>query len=168
MPQIILQLNSDADKIHLSDNIACYMVADTLSAPKINEIISTKKMVLCYGEKSLDVCKKYNLDGVIKEIDESKPLKAQIKSLREELKKKSLGVIIPARRHEAMLAGEVEPDFICFKVDKTSHGEDVIKWYNELFLIPLAAICEFETFQTIKSEIDFMIVDSKKFENFGC
>ena len=114
MPQIILTLNN-TDEIIIDDKISCYLISDGFSAEKIKAVVATEKMVLVEGEKALDVCKKYNLDGVVKEIDVTKPVKIQLKKLREELKRKTLCVIIHARRHEAMLAGEVEPEFIDFR-----------------------------------------------------
>ena len=115
----------------------------------------------------MKLCKEFNLDGVIKQIDTSKPVKIQLKSLRESLKKKTLGVIVPARRHEAMLAGEVEPEFITFYSDNIASAQDVISWYNEFFLIPLAwqMSDKEKTFDNINA--DFVIIKAKNFKNFG-
>ena len=104
----------------------------------------------------------------MKEIDVSKPVKVQLKHLREALKKKTLGVIIPARRHEAMLAGEVEPDFIAFYSDNPNKDDEIILWYNDLFLIPVAWVANDDNNQTNTPNTDFIIIDTKKFENFGC
>jgi hypothetical protein len=71
-------------------------------------------------------------------------------------------VIIPARRHEAMLAGEVEPEFIAFRSNNTDKDADVIAWYNEFFLIPLAWVYETEGDVNKINGVDFAIVDSKK------
>ncbi len=168
MPQIILSLENPDDKIYLNENISCYLVADNLSADKIKETIATGKMVLSQGNNALEICQKYGLDGVFKEVDTSKPLKIQIKSLREALKKKTLGVLVPARRHEAMLAGEVEPEFIAFYEQDAARNEETIKWYNELFLIPLAWQAEDNSAKTKALDVDFLIVRAKNFENFGC
>ena len=161
MPQIILTLNN-TDEIIIDDKISCYLISDGFSAEKIKAVVATEKMILVEGEKALDVCKKYNLDGVVKEIDVTKPVIIQLKKLREELKRKTLGVIIPARRHEAMLAGEVEPEFIAFRSNNTDKDADVIAWYNELFLIPLAWVYETEGDVNKINGVDFAIVDSKK------
>lgn len=166
MPQIILFIETSEDKIAVSDNIACYIAADTLPKTKIENLQATKKMVLCQGENAPDICSRYNLDGVVKEIDVKKPLKVQIKALREALKKKTLGVIIPARRHEAMLAGEVEPDFIAFYSAEHGHDAEILTWYNELFLIPAAWIAKNK--DDVMPDADFVIVKAKNFENFGC
>ena len=168
MPQIILYIKKNTDHIFCSDKISCYIVDDTLPAATIKQVQATDKMVLAMGPDALDICRKYNLDGLIKEIDVTKPVKAQLKPLREELKKKTLGVIIPARRHEAMLAGEVEPEFIAFKQTNSTDLDEVVFWYNDLFLIPLALVADIKDRINQLPEVDFVIVEAKNFENFGC
>lgn len=168
MPQIILYINDIEDKIYTSDKISCYIISDTLPSTKIQEIKHLDKMILSQGDKALEICQKYNLDGIVKEIDSTKPLKPQLKPLRESLKKKTLGAIIPTRRHEAMLAGEVEPEFIVFKPSGLATDKEVISWYNEFFLIPCAWLAsQQDTLKTLP-DVDFVIVSAKNFENFGC
>jgi hypothetical protein len=167
MPQIILYIEHDEDPVSQDEKIGCYIINDILSSSKIKEVLSLGKMVLSMGDNALNLCKEFNLDGVIKQIDTSKPVKIQLKSLRESLKKKTLGVIVPARRHEAMLAGEVEPEFITFYSDNIASAQDVISWYNEFFLIPLAWQMpdKEKTFDNINA--DFVIIKAKNFKNFG-
>jgi hypothetical protein len=162
MPQIILSITSDNDKIACSGDIACYIVADNLAATTINQVVATGKMVLVQGTQALEICSKYNLDGVVKEIDATKPLKPQVKPLREKLKKKTLGIIVPARRHEAMLAGEVEPEFIAFKPENLDSSKEIIDWYNEFFLIPLAVVLPDDEHFAAKVSADFVIVKSRQ------
>ena len=168
MPQVILYVQKNEDKIYKNDKIACYLVADGLSEARIKEVVATGKMVLSVGEKALEICQKFGLDGIVKEIDDKKPVKAQVKPLREALKKKTLGVIVPARRHEAMLAGEVEPEFLTFKDEGTAYEEETISWYNEFFLIPLALMVETPQRDITGLDVDFVIIPAKFFENFGC
>ena len=168
MPQIILYTKDTEDKIFNSDKISCYIISDNLPSSKVQEIKGFNKMVLCQGDKALENCQQYNLDGVVKELDVSKPVKAQLKPLREKLKHKTLGVIIPLRRHEAMLVGEVEPEFIVFKPRGLSDDQEVVSWYNEFFLIPCAwSAAKDDKLNTIP-DVDFVIVEAKNFENFGC
>lgn len=166
MPQIILFVENSDDKIIRSDAVSCYIAADTLPKEKIAELIGTGKMVLCRGDNALDICRSNNLDGMVKEIDVKKPVKVQLKPLREALKKKTLGVIIPARRHEAMLAGEVEPDFIAFYSNNKEHDAELLTWYNDLFLMPSAWVAKDKS--DMNADVDFVIVSAKNFENFGC
>lgn len=168
MPQVILYIQKNEDKIYKSDKIACYLAADSLSEERLKEAVATGKMVLTIGSTALDVCQKFGLDGVVKEIDDKKPIKVQLKPLREALKKKTLGVIVPARRHEAMLAGEVEPEFLAFKDDETIYEKEMISWYNELFLIPSAVLIEKPQRDIKGLDVDFVIIPSNFFENFGC
>ncbi len=168
MPQIILSLEDSNDKIYSHENISCYLLVDTMPENKIKEAVATGKMVLCRGDKALEVCQKNGLDGVVKTIDTSKPLKVQLKPLREALKKKTLGVLVPARRHEAMLAGEVEPEFIAFYGQDEARDKDIISWYNELFLIPLAWVADDNLPKAKALDVDFVIISAKNFENFGC
>ena len=168
MPQIILAINNPDDEVVNSNDISCYLISDNLSEQQIKKALSFGKMVLVKGENAIDVCNKYNLNGVVKKVDTSKPIKIQLKYLREKLRKKTLGVIIPARRHEAMLAGEVEPEFIAFYSDNQLKDKDVISWYNDLFLIPSAWIVDDNLEKANLMEVDFLIIDSKKIKNFGC
>lgn len=163
MPNIILRIKKQEDKFLKNDEICCYCLSSDLPKAKFDEAVASGKMVLVEGDKALEKCKEYNLDGVVKEVDVSKPLKAQVKSLREALKKKTLGIIIPARRHEAMLAGEVEPEFIAFYSDDKAKDDDVILWYNELFLIPLAWVCEASTDKEKSDKVEFMIISAENF-----
>lgn len=168
MPKIILFVASAGDRVWIDDKIACYLAADTLPEQKISEIINTGKMVLAFGAKALEMCQKYNLDGVVKEPDVSKPLKIQLKELRECLKKKTLGVIIPAHRHEAMLAGEIEPEFIIFRPTDPARDKEILSWYNDLFLIPSAWFATEGSSSEEFSDVDFVVIGAKNFENFGC
>ncbi len=168
MPQVILYIENLEDKIIVSDAISCYVVNSDLPQSKIKEVQAQGKMVLSFGPKALDVCLKYNLDGVIKEVDPSKPVKPQLRPLREKLRRKTLGIIIPLRRHEAMLASEIEPEFIAFKPFKAEQDREIIDWYNDLFLIPSVWVAEDEAKQTSIPDVDFVMVKAKNFENFGC
>lgn len=168
MPQIILKINSNSDKIFNNEKVCCYIADTSLDDNKIRELIKTGKMVLAQGDDDWEFCRKHNLDGIVIEIDDKKPVKSQIKPLREKLTKKTLGVVIPARRHEAMLASETEPEFVAFKIDDLAKQEDLIDWYNELFLLPLALEFRGETPPLQQLKTDFVIIDSEKFENSGC
>ena len=163
MQNIILRVKKHSDKISNHDQICCYCLSDDLPKSKFEEAASTGKMVLVEGDKALEKCKEYNLDGVVKEIDVSKPLKSQVKFLRESLKKKTLGIIIPARRHEAMLAGEIEPEFIAFYSNDKTKDDEVISWYNDLFLMPLAWVCDAKENSEKKDDVDFNIISAENF-----
>ena len=163
MPNIILRVKDADNKIFQNENICCYCLSEDLPKAKFDEAIASGKMVLVEGKNALVKCKEYNLDGVVVEPNISKPLKSQIKQLRENLKKKTLGVIIPARRHEAMLAGEIEPEFIAFYSNDKNKDNEVISWYNDLFLMPLAWVCETNSDKEKEKMVDFMIISAENF-----
>lgn len=163
MPNIILRVKNDNDKIYKDESICCYCLSDELPKAKFEEALASGKMVLIEGSNALIKCQEYNLDGVMVEPDISKPLKVQVKSLREKLKKKTLGIVIPARRHEAMLAGEIEPEFIAFYSNDKNKDDEIISWYNELFLMPLAWVCDTSFDKEKENNVDFMIISAENF-----
>ena len=105
------------------------------------------------------------------EILTTQPIKTQINKIRSQLgSQKALGVIIPARRHEAMLASEAEPEFVAFRflASEKEKAIDVIKWYNELFLIQ-SVIDLSGGLQDIKGlDVDFVIINSSDYDDFSC
>ena len=163
MPNIILRIEKQTDKILKNNDVCCYCLSAELPKSFFEEAAATGKMVLVEGNNALAKCKEYNLDGVMVTIDVSKPLKSQVKFLRESLKKKTLGIVIPARRHEAMLAGEVEPEFIAFYSNNADNDNEVISWYNDLFLMPLAWQCNSKSDREKESLVDFMIISAENF-----
>ena len=163
MPNIILRVEKSTDKVLKNENICCYSLSAELPKSFFDEALATEKMVLAEGNNALAKCKEYNLDGVMVTIDVSKPLKSQVKSLRESLKKKTLGIVIPARRHEAMLAGEVEPEFIAFYSDNSAKDNEIISWYNDLFLIPVAWVCDGKNDKEKQDKVDFVMISAENF-----
>ena len=168
MPRIILKINNESDEIALSDKISCYVVDSKLGAAKIATTVKSGKMVLAQGKEAINCVQKYNLDGVLIEVDTSKPIKSQLKPLRNQLAKKTLGVIIPPRRHEAMLASEIEPEFVVFKIDDLSVSASFLSWYNELFLLPFALQFDRNIPPLEHMNTDFVIVSAEKFKDSSC
>ena len=168
MPRIILKINNENTILPISEQVCCYMADSRLSAEMFQRLIQSGKMVLSFGDNAYEVCRQYNLDGVVVIIDSSKPVKIQLKPLREKLKNKTLGVIIPPRRHEAMLAGEVEPEFVAFRLQDYASSKELIEWYNDLFLLPLALDFSASDKPIPPEWDDFVIIDAKKFSDSGC
>ncbi len=165
MPDIILKINTAEDKIHHSDKICCYFVASPLPEAVQNELSATGRMILC--APGIDMPS----DGLIAEVDSSKPVKVQLRPLREKLgTKKALGAVINPTRHEAMLASETEPEFVAFRLtaENMSHAVDVIKWYNELFLIQSAADLSAGLQDVSGLDLDFVIINSRDYDDFSC
>ena len=169
MPQIILDTRAESGSIPQSDKISCYIVSSDINAEILRQLKQSQKMILSFGADSLEFCRRENIDGIFVELDEKKPVKSQLKPLREALKHKTLGVLIPIRRHEAMLVGEVEPEFIAFKQgDDVEHDKSILSWYNELFLIPSALYYNGSKEDLGEYVVDFVILTAKNFKNFGC
>ncbi|MBE6445002.1 MAG: hypothetical protein E7019_02955 [Alphaproteobacteria bacterium] len=170
MPQIILKINHDTDKIHENNNICCYILESELSDSTINKVISIGKPVLFDGKNAIN---KINVlgDGIIINIDSRKPLKAQVRPIREKIgTKKIIGTVIDPSRHEAMLASETEPEFVAFRVSEHNFdkAKELIEWYNELFLIQCAVQPE-TFFSGLKElDVDFLIINSQNFDDFSC
>ncbi len=171
MPKIILKINSTSDKIYVSDEICCYLVDASLPVKVLENCKKTDQLVLLCGENAAQMCKTYNMDGIVLEPNPQKPLKAQIKKDQEIIgSKKALGIIIPPHRHEAMLASETEPSFVAFKFerDQAQKASEIIKWYNELFLIQSAVDLSDELQNIDNIETDFVIINSCDYKDFGC
>ncbi len=171
MPQIILKINTVNDKIYDSENVCCYLADASLPENSLQKIKNSGKLLLLFGDKAAEKLKPLDADGIVVWTDSKKPIKAQIRPLREKIgAKKALGVVIAATRHEAMLASEVEPEFVAFRLDQENKGleADVIKWYNELFLIQ-SAIDLSSGLQDIKGlDVDFVIINSSDYDDFSC
>ena len=171
MPQIILKINTINDKIYDSENVCCYLADASLPENSLQKIKNSGKLLLLFGDKAAEKLKPLDADGIVVWTDSKKPIKAQIRPLREKIgAKKALGVVIAAIRHEAMLASEVEPEFVAFRLDQENKGleADVIKWYNELFLIQ-SAIDLSSGLQDIKGlDVDFVIINSSDYDDFSC
>lgn len=162
MPQIILKINSADDNIVNNADICCYIVASDLPLSVVNKIVAAGKMVLAFGDDALDKCRQCNLDGVFASVDVTRPIKAQLKPLREALKGKTLGVLLPPRRHEAMLASEVEPEMVAFDMSDNLPHDDFISWYEELFLLPFALSYDAAPADIKSVKSDFVIINAKK------
>lgn len=171
MPKIILKINSAADTVYDSDDVCCYLAAASLPEDVLEKCQKTGKMVLLCGEGAAEKCKALGLDGMVVEPDVQKPLKVQVKKEQSVIGvHKALGIVIPARRHEAMLAGETEPDFVAFKYapEDSAAALEVIRWYNELFLIQSAVDLTSGLQDTTGADVDFVIINSRDYKDFGC
>lgn len=166
MPDIILKINTPEDKIYTSDHICCYWFASKAGADQRQQAAAAGKLVLVSPDIEIA-----DSDGVVVSADSSKPLKAQIRPWREKIgSKKALGVIINPTRHEAMLASETEPEFVAFRFgqDNAAAASEVIKWYNELFLIQSAVDLSGGLVDIRGLDVDFVIINSSDYDDFSC
>ena len=171
MPEIILKINNTEDKIYQADNICCYLADANLPQSVINNIIKTGKMLLLLGVKSAEQVKAMQAAGAVVSLDSSQPIKKQLRPLRENMgAKKVLGAIIEPSRHEAMLASEVEPEFVAFRIttQNQNNAKEIIAWYNELFLIQSAADLSGGLQDISDLDVDFVIINSHDYNDFSC
>ncbi len=171
MPKFILKINQSTDAVYDDDAICCYLLDTSLGKEFISKFNAQDKMKLLCGKNATELCGEYQADGILFEPDLKQPLKVQIKKARTQIGKKVLGVVICPRRHEAMLAGETEPEFVAFSFSKeeSNQAKEVISWYNELFLIQSALDMEKEVLADAASyDTDFIIINSRDYKDFGC
>ena len=171
MPEIILKINNTEDKIYQANNICCYLADANLPQLVVNNIIKTGKMFLLFGAKNAEQVKAMQAAGAVVNLDFSQPIKKQLRPLRENMgAKKILGAIIEPSRHEAMLASEVEPEFVAFRINTQNQAKakEVIEWYNELFLIQ-SAVDLSDGLQDVSGlDVDFVIINSHDYNDFSC
>lgn len=148
------------------EDICCYLADEQTDAALVNQAALGNLLVLGCGTQAAEICKKYNLDGALVEIDEKQPVKKQVAAFLEKIgPKKFWGALIRPSRHIAMLAAETEPDFVAFCADGADAGaEDIVKWYNELFLIQSAAVYRENLPDSFLSACDFVILTAGEYK----
>ncbi len=165
MQKFIVKIENN-QPLPTDEDICCYL-ADAQTEPTLLEQAKNSNLlVLGYGEDSAEVCRRNNLDGALVEIDVSRPLKKQVAAFLEKVgRKKFWGAIIPPSRHYAMLAAETEPNFVAFRLSsQESQAEEVIKWYNELFLIQSAVIGSENLTDSLFNVCDFVILTAGEYK----
>lgn len=171
MPNIILKINAETDKIYDHTDICCYLAAASLPETLLRRLAASEKLLLLSGAAAADRVKELDAGGLVAEVDPQKPVKAQIRPLREKIGlKKALGAVIEPTRHQAMLASETEPEFVAFRItrENASAAAEVIRWYNELFLIQSALDLSSGLIEGKLPETDFVIINSRDYDDFSC
>lgn len=149
MQKIIQRIEKEDLSVLENQEVDCFLLSSKLSEKFIKDFTTKaqtlEKIALVYGENSIQKCLETNCDGVIIDLTASENIKKDIEKIRKELgDKKFLGIIPRARRHEAMLVSELEPDFVVFKVwkDGIENMQELVSWYTEFFLIQCAILLE--------------------------
>ena len=104
------------------------------------------------------------LDGFVLDVSASEKIKADFdRAVKTAGKDKVSGLIVRGRRHEAMLAGECEPDFIIFQAwrDGLEKIRELVQWYSELFLIQSAVFCREEGVDFRSLAADIVILNDR-------
>ena len=168
MPQFILKITSPEDGFVQDPAVGCYIVdaclPEDFCVRFIEKARSEGRLVLFDGGNAAVLCRKFGADGVLIRVNGDSPYKKQLKPVREALEKgKILGAVCPPTRHAAMIVSEAEPDFVAFTWrDGDEKLEELVKWYNELFLIQSALEI---SGSPPPVECDFIIMPAK---DFGC
>lgn len=165
MQKFIIKIENN-QPLPAGDDVCCYLADEQTDAKLVKQAAAGNLLVLGCGENAADVCKKYNLDGAVIEIDEKQPVKKQVAAFLEKIgPKKFWGALIRPSRHIAMLAAETEPDFVAFRTDgKEPRAEDIIKWYNELFLIQSAVVFKENLADSLFNACDFVILTAGEYK----
>ncbi len=168
MQKFIINITEPAYDLLEDLQSECFLLKSDLPSTFIAEFANKAKqkgkLVLSDStQTSID----HNLDGIIIDLSKSENIKADYEKFTTGLKKKFIGAICRNRRHEAMLVGECEPDFVIFRawVDGQEKVQELTSWFAEMFLLQSALLpveeVDFSLFAT-----DFVILDDIKYKIF--
>lgn len=168
MQKLIINITEQNYKLLEDDNLECFILNPHLSDFFISQFIKKaqeqEKLVLVTTAQS---CLEYGADGILIDLSKSENIAADYKNLTQGLKGKFIGAICRNRRHETMLVGECEPDFIVFRawIDGKEKVQDLTSWFNEMFLLQ-SALLPVEEIDYSLFKTDFVILDDIKY--FAC
>lgn len=168
MQNFIIRITQENTQLLTDEKIGCFILSDTCDekfAKKfIKEAKTSNKLVLIAGQNAVQIYKDYEADGIIADTaKETEPQKI-VKQLKKQAPRAIIGVITRNRRHEAMLVSEAEPDFVIFRFWKDGFADnaELLKWYNDLFLIQNAAQIE-EDCDYKQLPADFIILSDQQY-----
>ena len=156
MHKFIIKLSELNDELLNDDKIECFIISADMITPEFK----SSKIILVMGENALEVCKQNNLDGMVIDMSKEDNIKPKLKAIKNELDDKVLGVITRNRRHESMVISEEEPDFIIFRAwkDGIEKTQELIEWYDEMFLIQSAVMIEDDGIEYKDFKSDIVII----------
>ena len=168
MQKFILHITEPNFELLNQDDLECFILKsdlpDSFKTEFAKKAKEKQKLVLGFDAKTV---MDFNLDGVLVDLSKSEDIATDYKLLTQGLKRKFIGAICRNRRHEAMLVGECEPDFVVFRawVDGREKVQELTSWFNEMFLLQSALLpledVDFSLFAT-----DFVILDDTKYKIF--
>jgi hypothetical protein len=166
MQKFIINISQQNFDLLEDQNLECFILssnlADSFKAEFAKKAKEKQKLVLSFDVQTVT---NLDLDGVVIDLSKSENITSDYKTLTQGLKKKFIGAICRNRRHEAMLVGECEPDFVIFRAwnDGKEKVQELTSWFNEMFLLQSALLpvedVEFKDFET-----DFVILDDIKYK----
>ena len=163
MPKFMLKIGSDDQNLINNEDICCYIADEKSSKAVLAQAVSSDKLVLGTNKEFMQ---QLGLDGLLLTTEIDEKFAKSIKPLQKELKGKYLGICSNPTRHEAMLASEAEPDFLCFLLNEENQAQakEVIKWYSELFLIQMVVPYFEKMDEEILEIADFVILNASEYK----
>ena len=165
MQKFIIHITEQNYELLNRDNLECFVLdsdlPDSFKADFIKKAKQQQKLVLAFDAKTVS---DFNADGIVIDLSKSDNVSADYKNLTQGLKNKFVGAICRNRRHEAMLVGECEPDFVIFRawVDGQEKVQELTSWFNEMFLLQ-SALLPVEDVNFADFATDFVILDDIKY-----
>lgn len=160
MQKFIVKIEDD--KAINNSEYECFLIADTNPSLQtlVNKAQAAGKIALVEGQNAVSASVDCGADGAIIDLASSERIKNDIGSAKMHLNGGILGVVCRNRRHEAMVVGENEPDFIIFKVweDGFEQTLDLSTWYAEFFLIQQAVYPQDDKVDYKKYPADIVII----------
>lgn len=173
MQKFIVKITSENISLIDDSRVECFLLdsaADTAFNRRFAEAArKAGKLLLSCGDKAPELCRELGLDGVVVDLSKNEKPKAEFQFLRNFLGKDAvIGAITRNRRHEAMIISEAEPDFLIFQAWKDGQPQvaELVKWYNELFLIQSAVLLRDEGVSFADFECDIVIISDKDYNFF--
>ncbi|MBQ7304204.1 MAG: hypothetical protein IJW75_04735 [Alphaproteobacteria bacterium] len=166
MQKFIINITQPNKNLLENEELECFFLNSGLEKEFIASFVKNAKLKnkLVLSDDAATTLE-YNLDGVIIDLSKSENIKKDYENLTKGLKKKFVGAICRNRRHEAMLVGECEPDFVIFRawVDGQEKVQELTSWFSEMFLLQ-SALLPVEDVDFTSFETDFVILDDVKYQ----
>lgn len=168
MQKFIIHITEQKFELLELDDLQCFILNPDLPDSFVTKFVQLakekQKLVLGFDAKSVA---KFNLDGAMVDLSKSENIASDYMTLTQGLKNKFIGAICRNRRHEAMLVGECEPDFVVFRAwaDGQEKVKDLTSWFYQMFLLQ-SALLPVEDIDFASFETDFVILDDTKYKIF--
>ena len=166
MQKFIINITTPNFDLLEDKNLECFILSPTINKSFATDFVSKakekEKLVLTLNAQD---CSEYGADGIIIDLAKSTDIAKDYAELTKGLKNKFIGAICRNRRHEAMLVGECEPDFVVFKAwaDGQEKIIELTSWFNEMFLLQSALLPQ-EDINYGLFATDFVIIDDIKYK----
>lgn len=166
MQKFIINITNPTFELLDNTNLECFILSSALEDSFIKKFIekakAKEKLVLMTNSQD---CLNHDADGILVDLSKSENIARDYAELTKGLKNKFIGAICRNRRHEAMLVGECEPDFVVFKAwaDGQEKIIELTSWFSEMFLLQSALLPQ-EDINYSLFATDFVIIDDIKYK----